>query len=192
MKTRSEIGPVSTNDEKAVLPPVPLRGHSALKYTSLPQMLHFITWPSAPMGVRFRPFPFPVVRVFPFPLPLPKHTCSNSSPAMSARMEYREEARDFPLPPLLVRLPCFRCASGSVGRDVTVSSCGSSSGSWHVGMPRRGARQAAGGTSPAQVPVSRGHPPTSMCRCLFRYRQLGLRRRRRAVPMGLAPAEAAP
>eukprot|EP00969_Alexandrium_andersonii_P059038 2601356-Alexandrium_andersonii.AAC.1 len=50
-------------------PPLPLPlpcGQSLAKCSSELQTLHFITWPSAPLGLRRRPWPLPV----PLPLPL--------------------------------------------------------------------------------------------------------------------------
>ena len=56
--------------EGAELPPV-VCGHSARKCSSLPQVEHFMTKPSRPIGLPRRPFPLPEERRFPLDLPFP-------------------------------------------------------------------------------------------------------------------------
>lgn len=107
MKTRSARGPVSMYDENAAgAEPWLLRGHSARKCVSLPQMLHFITCPSEQLGFRFRSFPFPEAQDLHLPClsPLPKKVCSTSSSVMSARKGKRELPLAFSFPPLPLTL----------------------------------------------------------------------------------------
>lgn len=152
-------------DKKAVLLPVPLRGHSALKCTSLLQMLHCTTLPSAPIGFGVGNFPSPVVRDTPFAFPLPKKTSSISASVMSARKEQRE---------FLIAEPPLGRASVAVDSAVGGLPC-------VVGWVAAVGPLVPAGPCHLQHWTRRWGPKLQSRPC-----------RHSPVPMGLAPAEAAP